>query len=493
MTIKPRAGLWVLIAAAIGALIITAVLRPGIKRERINAIWDHPLVERDLDMIRADTLRVLVMRDPLSWEQRPAAETGLDLELMERFAAYTDMVMKVVPMDHRDSMYLALQKGKGDVIAAQYAALPTERGWFACSEPYHVVHPMIARPRAEASTGKITPRPDTVLVSYWSPVRNWTLSRSAKPVVREVVATPEDLLMDVVIGKVPACLVSDATAANEGSRLPALEFIPTEGPGIPLCFAVRSNAPLLAQAMNAWMKDKGEEHFRAVLVDSYLDRMSKPGALRKRSMPVAVDSISPYDAEFRAHGQGFGWKWQLLTAMAWKESRFDSTAVSHMGAHGIMQFMPTTAVRFGLDTAVAVTDHIQAAKRYITRLDTLWMRAVPDRDQRLRFVLASYNAGPGHIIDAQRLAERLGLDPERWENNVERAVLLLAKPRYYMRPELKNGYCQGSQVFHYVRDIVALYHQLTGLPQREAGSATMQEDPIPVPPALEEVQEVDRP
>ena len=44
---------------------------------------------------------------------------------------------------------------------------------------------------------------------------------------------------------------------------------------------------------------------------------------------------------------------------------------------------------------------------------------------------------------------------------MERAVLMLAKPRYYMRPEMKNGYCKGSQVFHYVRDIVSLYQQLT--------------------------------
>lgn len=78
----------------------------------------------------------------------------------------------------------------------------------------------------------------------------------------------------------------------------------------------------------------------------------------------------------------------------------------------------------------------------------------------------------GHIIDAQRLAERSGLDPKRWENHVERAVLLLAKPQYYTRPEMKNGYCKGSQVFHYVRDIVSLYEQLTGMARSGAQASS---------------------
>lgn len=294
--------------------------------------------------------------------------------------------------------------------------------------------------------------------------------------------------MEVVIGTLPAVVVSDALAAYEGHRFPAMEFTPMKGHERGLCFAVRSNSPELLRTLDTWLKSPEEQAFRKALLEPYLHHLPKPGALRKRSMPAVADSISPFDAAFKKHGGGSPWRWQLLTAMAWKESRFDSTAVSNMGAQGIMQFMPSTATRYGLDSAVSVGDHIDAAKRYMTRLDTLWMRAVPDREQRLRFVLASYNAGVGHIIDAQRLAERLGLDPKRWEHNVERAVLLLAKPRYYMRPEIKNGFCKGSQVFHYVRDIVALYHQLTGLPQTPAVPPPP-EEPLPVTPVPEDDEE----
>ncbi|WP_114327565.1 hypothetical protein [Candidatus Colwellia aromaticivorans] len=43
------------------------------------------------------------------------------------------------------------------------------------------------------------------------------------------------------------------------------------------------------------------------------------------------------------------------------------------------------------------------------------------------FSLASYNAGFGHVKDAQRLARQLGLRDDKWFHNVESAMLLLQK------------------------------------------------------------------
>lgn len=471
MTVRQRTGLWVLLAAVALALAFSWYFRERPATSTRYVPWGRSKVVRDLDLIRADTLRVLVLQDPLVWEERPGAVSGFEFEVLERFARHIGIPIEAVVVDHRDSMYSALQQGLGDVIAAQYAPAPWERHWFGTTKPVMVVRPMVAQVRAEANTVRDA-MDGTVHISAWSPFRDGPGVRPVLNGLKEETATPDALLMDVVIGRVRACVVTDATAAHEGTRLSALEFIPLKGKERSIVFAVRNDSPRLKQALDAWLSDPVEERFRTALLDGYLDRGSKPGALRRRSMPIASDSISPYDQEFRKNGQGFGWKWQLLAAMAWKESRFDSTAVSTKGAQGIMQFMPNTAARYGLDTAMAVGDHIRAAKRYITRLDTLWMRAVPDREQRLRFVLASYNAGVGHIIDAQRLAERSGLDPKRWENHVERAVLLLAKPQYYTRPEMKNGYCKGSQVFHYVRDIVSLYEQLTGMARSGAQASS---------------------
>lgn len=469
MTVKQRTGLWILLAAVVGAFVVGWFIRSRRMSAMDHVPWAAPKVERDLTEIRSDTLRMLTIRDPLIWEERPSAVTGFEFEVVERFVRQLGVPLKVLEMTDRDSMYQWLQDGRGDLIAASYVPLRPERKWFATSLPLYTVNPMIARIRSGGKEGRTSAEADSVVVSDWSPFRTGPHGRG--PVKGTVTArcTPDEALVDVLLGRSAACVVTDAVAMHEGVRMSALEFIPVKGGEREISFAMRTNAPELKATLDTWLAAPEETRFRSAMLDGYLGRLPKPGPLRQRTMPVAADSISPYDAEFRAHGATAGWEWELLAAMAWRESRFDSTAISSKGALGIMQFMPTTAVRYGLDTAMSVGDHIRAAGRYIARLDTVWMRAVPDRSQRLRFVLASYNAGVGHIIDAQRLAERLGLDPKRWEDNVERAVLLLAKPAFYMRPELKNGYCKGSQVFHYVRDIIGLYEHLvrSGKPVRK--------------------------
>jgi len=476
MIIRERTGVVVLGGAVVLAIAVATMFTGGGVKKEQDLPWDHAWVDRDWAAIQQDTLRVLVLRDPLSWEERPKAVSGLEFELIERFAHQQHVPLVAIPVDHPDSMLMALQQGKGDVIAAQFTTGGQRAKWISLSRSYHKVRPMLAQLREDPLPNKdgTIAETDTILLSTWSPFSEAFDRRHTKGVHLGTNATPEELLMQVLIGTVRSAVVTDAHANHEAKRFPAIEFSAMDGPEKELCFAVRKNSPLLLKKLDAWIAAPEEEELRDALVGAYMDRFPKPGALRRRSMVIDPDSISPYDDAFRRNGGGAGFEWQLLVAMAWKETRFDSTAVSNQGAQGILQFMPGTAARFGLDSTKAVVDHIRAAKRYVGRLDTLWMRAVPDRGQRLRFVLASYNAGPGHIIDAQRLAERLGLDPKQWDHNVERAVQLLAKPRYYTREGIRNGFCRGDQVFHYVRDVTAIYTQLLASTGKATNKRTKQ-------------------
>ncbi|MBK6830672.1 MAG: transglycosylase SLT domain-containing protein [Flavobacteriales bacterium] len=252
----------------------------------------------------------------------------------------------------------------------------------------------------------------------------------------------------------------DPRAGHEAERFPLLEYSEAIGPSQELRFVTRASSPELLKTLDRWLLEPKEVEARKHLLRSYAEEIPRPGPLRSlRAKGMRGDSISPYDVHFREHAAVAGWDWQLLAAMAWKETRFDSTVTSSKGAMGIMQFMPQTAARMGLDTTSNMEDHIQAAA-----LPEPPRHHVAARGSRegttLAFRAGFPNAGPGHIIDAQRLAEQLGLDPKRWDGNVERAVLLLAKPRYFLRPEMKNGYCKGSQVFHYVRGVLTVYQQL---------------------------------
>lgn len=462
------------IAGAIGVLVLIAlgvVLRLGVAEEGPRwHPWDGPTVARDLDDAVMDTLRILVLRDALVYEERPKATAGLEYELLLRFARKLKLKLKAIAFDHPDSVLLALWRGDGDLAALQAVDRDEWKGHFAVSDAYAATVPVVATLRGDVRTqdsiAHVEAALDSVPRAWASPFADpdYAFHRALqKPPAAPSVSTEEELLMGVVAGTRPAAIISAMRAGHEAERFPILEFTGAMGPPQKLRFAVRASSPLLRKALDEWLSDDREAEARKHIIRAYADEVPKQGALRARRMKgIRRDSISPFDDEFRKHAASTGWDWQLLAAMAWKETRFDSTVTSHRGATGIMQFMPGTAERMGLDSSSHMGDHINAAARYLSRLDLLWLRQVPDKEQRLRFVLASYNAGPGHVIDAQRLAGQMGLDPARWDGNVERAVLLLAKPRYFMRPGIKNGFCKGNQVFLYVRGVLAVHRQLKG-------------------------------
>ena len=111
--------------------------------------------------------------------------------------------------------------------------------------------------------------------------------------------------------------------------------------------------------------------------------------------------------------------------MAFQESRLDPDARSPRGAVGMMQLLPTTAAYVGIDDPVPVDANIDAGVRYLAYLrdQVLGGDAGLDDQVRQHFMLAAYNAGPGRLRELRAMTrDQLGLDPDRWFFNVERAA-----------------------------------------------------------------------
>lgn len=275
--------------------------------------WSAPLVDRDLEAIRTDTLRVLVMSDPLTWEQRPKAESGLELELLERFAKQQKIPLLAVPVQHMDTMLLWLQEGRGDVMAAQLAPRRDHKRWIRFTRPYRTVRPMLAVLRddphaAVQSKGPVVEATvDSVALSPWSPFADpgyrFSSPVNAGRLLRhDSLIAPEDLLLEVVRGAHTATVVSDARAAHARALFPIVEYTGPLGPPQELCFATRRNARALHAALDRWLEDPDERDARELMVRAYGEELSKPGPLRtKKGVPVMGDSISPYDDYFRTH------------------------------------------------------------------------------------------------------------------------------------------------------------------------------------------------
>jgi len=127
-----------------------------------------------------------------------------------------------------------------------------------------------------------------------------------------------------------------------------------------------------------------------------------------------------YDRYFQVYALEFFYAkivpWQWFKAQAIAESGLNPEAVSPAGAFGIMQLMPDTAAdmaaTLGGDPHLPHTN-IRLGIAYDRQCWNVW--AEENGIERIRFMLGSYNAGPGNILRAQQLAERAKLPTDRWE------------------------------------------------------------------------------
>ena len=144
-----------------------------------------------------------------------------------------------------------------------------------------------------------------------------------------------------------------------------------------------------------------------------------------------------FDAAFRKYSKryfGPAHDWREFKAQGLTESNLDTTALSHVGARGVMQLMPTTfrevtsrnpEIQHRIDDAEW---NIAAGISYDRRLWLQWERDSVS-DHRREFMFASYNAGRGTLLMAQRIARAESLDHRAWPN-IEQIAPSMRRWRY---------------------------------------------------------------
>jgi membrane-bound lytic murein transglycosylase MltF len=172
-----------------------------------------------------------------------------------------------------------------------------------------------------------------------------------------------------------------------------------------------------------------------------------------------VDSISRYDEAIKKHAERLDWDWRLLAALIYQESNFYPHVVSWKGAIGLMQLMPDVAEKYNITLESPADAQILAGVKLLQVFD----KYLPDEiteSERTAFLLASYNVGVGHILDARRLAIRNNKNPNVWFDNVE-VELLKKSDRTILHDSailhdsiIRHGYARGEETYNYVREII---------------------------------------
>lgn len=241
-------------------------------------------------------------------------------------------------------------------------------------------------------------------------------------------------------------------------------------------WAVQPEASDLADALQHWYSEDLESRMEKKENARLQARHQVRRTVRAPFISREKGIISTYDNLFKQAAAQTGWDWRLIAAQCYQESGFDPNAVSWAGAKGLMQIMPATARHLNLpeEHIFSATENVAAAARYIRELQGKF-HDVSNPEEKVKFVLASYNGGVGHINDAQALTRKYGGDPHRWQD-VSYYVQGLSQPRFYRDPVVRHGYMIGNETFHYVENIMQRWQQYGGdvqhitTPSRQPGT-----------------------
>lgn len=273
--------------------------------------------------------------------------------------------------------------------------------------------------------------------------------------------TKEDLISMVSARQIDYALIDKELARMASKYYPGVDMSLEVGfPQRLKWVTIKGNEPLIS-ALESWTSKLQEPKPTPNAYRRYLE-VNKPheyllstGHLGEKTY-LTSGKISPFDTLFREEAVRLGWDWELLAAIAYQESNFTPDIIGRSGARGLMGIMPRTGQIFGanpeelLDPQISVrvsVDCLLAFGKYF--------KDVEDMEQRSKLTLAAYNAGIAHVQDAQRLADKYGADPKRWDGNVEEYIRLKSDARYYRDPVCKYGYLRGSETYGYVSKVTA--------------------------------------
>jgi membrane-bound lytic murein transglycosylase F len=463
-------------------------------------------VEHDLaQILERDTLVVATRFNSTSYFLYRGQPMGYEYELLQAFAEEHGVHLRMAVAREFDEMVELLRTGEADVLAARLFPDGRMAGRVAFTEPLFETRRMLVQrsaPPAEAASTETAARaltdpdwgfdaPETVTVRARLVARVDELAGETVHVAEESGAhrqlielsdsidgaieivevdadvTTETLIRRVASGEIEFTVSRENVALLKQEAYANIEVRPIIGPPVGLVWGTRRGSVELHAALNEWIaSEKGGSTFDAIYRKYYIDRGGYRARVESEYLTGETGRLSQWDELTLRHAEAIGWDWRLLASLMYQESLFNPRARSWAGAMGLLQLMPATAREVGVRNPYDPEENVAGGARYLQWLEERWTAEVPDPEQRLRFILASYNVGRGHVMDAQRLAAKHGDDPLAWDD-VAHWLLQKSKREVFEDPVVRFGYARGLEPVTYVQKILYRFaHYQQFVPER---------------------------
>lgn len=432
---------------------------------------------RDLDEIKeSGVLKALTIYSGTTYFLYKGRPMGFEYELLERLASDLDVELEMIVAKDENKLIELLQKGKGDLLAYGYTITESRKKRINFTTPLYLSHQVLIQRKPEnwrrmklheiknyLVTNPVELIGDTISVkqnsSYASRVKNLSNELGGEIVIDTLEGTlsTDKIIKMVADGDIKYTIADENIAFINSSYYPILDISTSLSLSQRIGWAVRKRDTQLLANVNQWLENAKKTTDYHVIYNKYFKnkRLYKK-RVKSDFYSINENKISPYDNIIKKNADIINWDWKLLASVAYQESQFKPNRDSWAGASGLMQIMPATARELGVTDPYNPNQSLKAGAKYLDQMMQSH-KNIKDSVQQIKFALGSYNSGLYHVKDAQKLAEKQGLDPLVWDNNVELALLDLSFPEHYNKPFIKYGYVRGEEPFNYVREIFKRY------------------------------------
>jgi len=446
----------------------------------------NPSEPRDLnDILKSGRLRAITTYSGTTYFLYRGRPMGFEYEILKRFTEDLGLELDIVIAQDENKLVEMLNNNQGDVIAYGYTITEDRQKKIDFTKPLYLSHQVLVQRKPdnwrrmklhnikdELITNPIQLIGDTVSVkrnsSYAQRLVNLSKEIGGKIHIDTIPGqtTTDEIFKNVAEGKLKYSIVDENIASIYASDYPILDISTEMSFSQQIAWGIRKDSDKLKDTLDYWLnRAKKTVDYHVIYNKYFKNKRSFRKRIKSEFYSLNDKKISPYDKLMKKYSKKIGWDWRLVASIAYQESQFKPSNESWAGAQGLMQIMPRTAAELEITNPNDPEQSLRGGTRYLSEL---WEAHdnIPDSIQRIKFTLASYNAGLYHIKDAQRLAEEFDLNPKIWDDNVEEALLKLDKPEFYNKDFIKYGFVRARQPYLYVREIFKRYaHYRTFIPE----------------------------
>jgi membrane-bound lytic murein transglycosylase F len=400
---------------------------------------------------------------------------GFHFELLKAFTDHLGIDLEIVTENNLEDAFDMLHTGRADLIAMGLTVNASRKEEIQFTEPFDKTRQVLVQQKPHrwktmppsVLEGKllrcqIDLAGKTVYVQKGS-VHAERLLSLAKEIGEEIhiIEVPfesETLIQLVDRGEIEYAVCDENIALVNATYFPDIDVkTPVSFPQNIAWGIRKTHSEQLQKELDQWIINFRKTQTFALLYAKYFKNSRSNNIVASDYYALSTGKVSPWDDLIKVYSDSIKWDWRLLASLICQESRFIPDVESRVGAYGLMQIMPETGKRFRIDITASPANNIKAGAKNINWLHGIFDPKIPDENERTKFILAAYNAGPGHILDAMKLAEKNGKDPRKWEDNVAVWLLKKSEPQYYNDTIVKNGFFKGKESIAFVNDVLERY------------------------------------